>query len=163
MLAPARLWYVLASIIAALLLNFMPLQAFALTIRPDFAALVILFWCINQPQRMSMSLAFCIGLMMDVHNAGILGHHALAYCVLVYFASILRRRLKIFNVIQQSPQIGVILLVMQSIIVLTVLLTGSDLPDWQFFLSSLTGALLWPIMAFLLSIPLKSDTDSDTL
>lgn len=161
MLAPAKTWYVLLSLAVALFLNFIPLQSFALTIRPDFAALVILFWSINQPQRLGMSLAFCVGLMMDVHNAGVLGHHALAYCVTVYFASIFRRRLKIFSLLQQMPQIGFVLLVMQGILVLIALLSGSILPDWKFFLASLSGAIFWPVIAFLLSIPLKPRPDSD--
>ncbi|MCB1985373.1 MAG: rod shape-determining protein MreD [Burkholderiales bacterium] len=163
MLAPAKLWYVLLSLAVALFFNFIPFQSYALTIRPDFAALVILFWSINQPQRLGMSLAFCIGLMMDVHNAGILGHHALAYCVIVYFASIFRRRLKIFSLLQQTPQIGLVLLVMQGILVLIALFSGSALPDWQFFLASLTGAIFWPVVSFLLSIPLKPKSDSDDL
>ncbi|GJL76304.1 rod shape-determining protein MreD [Nitrosomonas sp.] len=163
MLAPAKLWYVLLSIALALILNFIPSQSFLLTARPDFAALVILFWSINQPQRMGMSLAFCIGLMMDVHSAGILGHHALAYCVIVYIASVFRRRLKIFNLIQQAPQVGLILLIMQGLLVLIALLNGSNLPDWAFFLASLTSAIVWPLIAFILSIPLRPGSDSEAI
>ncbi|MDR4515868.1 MAG: rod shape-determining protein MreD [Nitrosomonas sp.] len=163
MLAPAKLWYVLFSLAVALCLNFIPLQSIALTIRPDFVALTILFWTINQPQRMGMSLAFCIGLMMDVHNAGILGHHALAYCVIVYFASIFRRRLKIFSLMQQIPQIGFVLLVMQGILVLVALISGSVLPEWQYFLASLTGTIFWPIISYFLSFPLRHKADSDDL
>ena len=163
MLAPAKLWYVLLSLMVALILNFIPLQSFALTIRPDFAALIILYWCINQPQRLGMSIAFCIGLMMDVHNAGIMGHHALVYCMIVYVATVFHRRLRIFNFVQQAPQVGLVLLIMQGILVLIALINGSDLPDWTFFLASLTGAILWPVIAFLLSIPLRPRPDSDAL
>ncbi|WP_244531892.1 rod shape-determining protein MreD [Nitrosomonas aestuarii] len=163
MLAPAKLWYVLLSLALALILNFIPSQSFSLSARPDFAALVILFWSINQPQRMGMSIAFCIGLMMDVHNAGILGHHALAYCAIVYIASVFRRRLRIFDLMQQAPQVGLILLIMQGLLVLIALLNGSNLPDWTFFLASLTGAIVWPLIAFILSIPLRPRPDSETI
>ncbi|SES64619.1 rod shape-determining protein MreD [Nitrosomonas marina] len=163
MLAPAKSWYVIASLVAALILNFVPLQSFALAMRPDFAALVILYWAINQPQRLGMSLAFCAGLMMDVHHTSVLGHHALVYCVIVYIASIFRRRINVFSLVQQIPQICVILLIMQSILIVIELLGGANLPGWHYYLKSLSGAIVWPIVAFLLSYPLKHRSNPDAL
>ncbi|SER19936.1 rod shape-determining protein MreD [Nitrosomonas sp. Nm51] len=163
MLAPAKTWYVLASLSVALVLNFIPLQSFALAIRPDFAALVILFWNINQPQRLSMSIAFCVGLMMDVHHSSVLGHYALVYCVVVYIAAVFRRRVKVFSLVQQIPQIFVMLLIMQSALVIIELLGGANLPSWHYFLGSLSGAIIWPIVAFLLRYPLQHRYDSNVL
>lgn len=163
MLAPAKTWYVLASLGTALILNFIPLQSFALAIRPDFTALVIMFWNINQPHRLGMSLAFCVGLMMDVHHASVMGHHALVYCVIVYITSIFRRRVKVFNLVQQIPQICLMLLVMQCLLAIIELLGGANLPNWYYFLGSVSGAIIWPIVAFLLSYPLKHRSDSDAL
>ncbi len=162
-LAPAKSWYVFSSLIVALLLNFLPLQGSALILRPDFVVITILFWAINQPQKIGMSLAFCIGLMMDVGNASILGQHALAYCVIVYFALIFRRRLRMFSLLQQSPQIGLLLFIMQIIIVLIALSSGSSFPGWHYFLATVTGALFWIPISFLLSAPLKPKSDSDAL
>lgn len=162
-LAPAKTWYVIFSLAAALILNFIPLQALVLAIRPDFAALAILFWSINQPQRLGMTIAFCMGLMMDVHNASLLGHHALAYCIIAYIAYVFRRRLTLFSLAQQAPQIGLILFIMQGFLILIALLNGSNFPGWQFFLASLSGAILWPILSFALSAPLKLRSDNNAL
>jgi rod shape-determining protein MreD len=75
----------------------LPLEGFFLLLRPDFVALTILYWSIYQPQRIGMSIAFGMGLLVDVSNAGILGQHAIAYCVITYFGLILHRRLRYSN------------------------------------------------------------------
>ena len=162
-LIPAKTGYVLLTLIIALTLNFIPLSALLLTLRPDFVALVILYWCINQPQRLGMTLAFCTGLMMDVHHAGILGHNAMVYCTVVYLASVFRRRIRIFSLMKQAPQIGLILIVMQTLQILVTMFNDAHFPGWQFYLPSLTGTLLWPVLSYLLSLPLRSRGDDNAL
>ncbi len=162
-LAPAKRWYVFFSFLIALVLNFLPLQGYALIIRPDFVAITLVFWCVNQPQRIGMSFAFFIGLMMDVGNASILGQHALAYCTLVYFALTFRRRLGIFSLLQQAPQIGLMLVIMQVLMVLVAILNTANFPEWHYFLASLTGTLLWAPIAYLLALPLKLKSDPNAL
>lgn len=159
-LMPAKTGYILLTLVTALFLNFIPLNSFMHTIRPDFVALVILYWCINQPQRVGMFLAFCAGLMMDVHHAGILGHHAMIYCIIVYIASVFRRRISIFELIKQAPQIGLILVIMQSFQILITLLSGAQFPGWNFYLASLSGILVWPLVSYCLSLPLNPKDDS---
>lgn len=163
MLLPAKGWYVFFSFIIALILNFLPLQGITLILQPDFVAIMLLYWGINQPQQIGMCVAFCIGLMMDVGNMNLLGQHALAYCVIVYFALIFHRRLRIFSLLQQAPQIGLILFIMQIIILLIGLLSGAYFPGWYFFLATITGALLWAPISFLVGIPLKRNSDPDAL
>lgn len=160
---PASNWFVAASLIVALIFNFLPLQGHILLLRPDFLAITIAYWNVNHPYKMGMSVAFGMGLMMDVGNAGILGQHALAYCVVVYLTVIFGRRLRLFNSMQQAPQIGLILLIMQIVIVLVAVTSGSMLPHWQYFLATVTGALLWVPASFLLTMLLKQKSDPDAL
>ena len=127
---PASNWFVAASLIAASILNFLPLQGEFLLLRPDFLAITIAYWNINYPHKMGMSVAFGLGLMMDVGNAGILGQHALAYCIVVYLTLVFGRRLRLFTPVKQAPQIGLVLLMMQWAIVLVALSTDSLLPNW---------------------------------
>jgi len=162
-LVPANNGYVALSLAIALILNFLPLQGDILIFRPDFVAITIVFWGINHPHKMGMSVAFGMGLMMDVGNTSILGQHALAYCVTVYLTLILGRRLRLFSLIQQAPQIGVILFIMQIAIVLVAISSGSNLPGWQYFLATVTGALLWIPISFLLSMPLRQKPDPNAL
>jgi rod shape-determining protein MreD len=162
-LSPANGWYIFATLIGALLLTMLPFQGIFLNLRPDFVALTMLYWSIHQPHRVGMSIAFGMGLLVDVSNAGILGQHAMAYCIITYFALILHRRLRYFNPTQQAPQIGLILLLMQFIILIIGLLSGYRFPGWYFFLASITGMFIWPLVTFSLGILQKPKTDPDAL
>lgn len=160
---PVNNWLIAASLMIALILNFIPLQADFLFLRPDFAALAIAYWSVHHPQKMGMGLAFALGLMMDVGNAGILGQHALAYCVVVYLTLVFGRRLLLFNALRQAPQIGLVFFIMQLVMVLIALSSGSSPPDWQYFLVTVTGALLWAPASFALVLLQKQKNDPDTL
>ena len=39
---------------------------------PDVLILIIAFWCVHEPRRVGLFTAFCFGLLMDVHDAGLL-------------------------------------------------------------------------------------------
>ena len=162
-LLPAKGSVIILSFMVALLLNLLPLQGIVLTLRPDFVALVLLYWSINQPQRVGMSAAFSLGLLMDVGNGSMFGQHALAYSVMVFVALLLRRRVHIFGLFKQAPQIGLMLLVAQLITLLTELLNRAHFPGWYFFLASITGALLWPLLCSLLKIPYSPKHDPNAL
>ncbi|SFE07144.1 rod shape-determining protein MreD [Nitrosomonas sp. Nm166] len=155
--------YIATSLVIALILNFLPLQENILIFRPDFVAITIIYWSVNYPYKMGMSIAFGMGLMMDVGNTAILGQHALAYCIAVYLTLILGRRLRIFSLTQQAPQMGLILLAMQIVIVLVAIASGAHLPGWQYFSATVTGILLWVPISVLLSTPLKQKSDFNAL
>lgn len=160
---PASNWFVAASLIVASILNFLPLEGEFLLLRPDFLAITIAYWNINYPHKMGMSVAFGLGLMMDVGNAGILGQHALAYCVVVYLTLVFGRRLRLFTPVKQAPQIGLVLLMMQWVIVLVALSTDSLLPNWQYYLATVVGALLWVPVSYLFTLLLRQKPDPDAL
>ncbi len=162
-LIPATSWFIFFSLVIALLLNLLPLQGISLALRPDFVALTILYWSINQPQHLGISTAFLMGLLIDVSNVSILGQHALAYCIVAYIAFVFHRRLRIFNPLQQVPQIVLILILMQVIILLTGVIGGADFPGWHFFFASLTGMLTWPLISFILGILRKPKDDPNII
>lgn len=160
---PAKSSFIFLSLLIALLFNLLPLQETILLLRPDFLAITLLYWNINQPHRIGMSIAFVAGLIMDVGNSSILGQHALAYCLLTFFAMLLHRRLRLFNVFEQAPQIFWMLLFVQFIVFLTGMLGGTYFPDWHYFFPSAIGALLWPAISFLLRISQKPKSDPNEL
>lgn len=164
MYVPPSNGYIALTLAIALTINFLPLQEGILIFRPDFVALTIIYWGLNHAYKMEMSIAFAMGLMMDVGNTGILGQHALAYCIVVYLILIFGRRLRIFSLMQQAPQIGLILLVMQIVIILVaILLDGSHLPGWQYLLAPVMGAVLWVPISFVLNAPLRQKSDPNAL
>lgn len=101
----AKRRFIFISLVIAFIVNLFPLQEIIFLLRPDFVALTLLFWNINQPHQAGMSVAFTSGIIMDVCNSSILGQHALAYCFMSFLAIILHRRLVLFSIFQQAPQI----------------------------------------------------------
>src|SRR5262249_2300947 len=81
-LLPVRPGFIAATLVAALLLNLLPWSGYGLWIKPDFVALVVLYWCIETPRRIGFLAAWLLGLTMDVADGTLFGQHALAYTIL---------------------------------------------------------------------------------
>ena len=85
-LLPARPWFIVFTLVAGLLANLVPLAGVALALRPDFLALVLLYWCIQSPRYVGVGVAWCVGIVMDVGDGTLFGQHAFAYAFLAYAA-----------------------------------------------------------------------------
>jgi len=90
-----------------------------------------------------------------------MGQHAVAYCLITFFALLLHRRLRLFNAFQQIPAVLWILLSGQAVAFLAGVLAGTYIPEWYVFLSSVIGALCWPLLSFLLGSFCKQRIDRD--
>ncbi len=152
-LRPARPWFVVLTLVLALLVNLVPLDGTALALRPDFLALVLLYWCIQEPRFVGVGVAWAMGLAMDVGDATLLGQHAVAYAVLAYAAEYFRRRVLRFPLWQQAAQVAVLLGLTASIVLLVRFVGGAAMPRWTYAAPPLVGALLWPLVSVLLQWP----------
>ena len=152
-LRPAKPWFILLSLLLGLLANLVPVSGVVLTLRPDFLALVVLYWCIQQPRYVGVGTAWVVGLLMDVGDATVFGQHALAYAVLAYGAEYFRRRVLRFPRWQQAVQVAVLLVLCALIVLLVRFVGGSPLPKWFYLMPPLVGALLWPVISVLLQTP----------
>ena len=88
LLLPASPLFIWSSLVAALLLNMLPLGR--VPWMPDFLALVLVFWSVHQPLRVGIGIAFMFGLAMDVHQTSLLGQHAFSYVALSFFTSMIQ-------------------------------------------------------------------------
>ncbi len=146
-------WFILLTFFLALLANIAPASGIVLAVRPDFLALAILYWCIQEPRYVGVGAAWALGLVMDVADATVFGQHALAYAVLAYAAEYFRRRVLRFPLWQQAPQVAVLLAACAALILLVRFVGGAPLPRWTYFVPPVTGALLWPLVSVLLQWP----------
>ncbi len=128
---------------------------------PDLLLLVIAFWCLNEPQRVSMLTAFLFGLAMDVHDSSLLGGHALVYTLAAYGAIALRRRLQHFNAVIQAFHMFVIFVVAETIGRLVYAWMAGEWAGWQWLWSPLFMAVLWPLADILLHMPQRRLDDND--
>lgn len=152
-LKPARPWFVALTMLLGFIGNLLPLAGYAALLKPDFLALVILYWCIQEPRLMGIGIAWFAGLFMDVADATLFGQHALAYAVLAFAAVYFRRRVLRFTLWHQAAQVGVLLLFCAALVLLVRVVGGAQLPSWTYFLSPLVGALAWPLLSVLLQRP----------
>ncbi|MDQ5847566.1 MAG: rod shape-determining protein MreD [Pseudomonadota bacterium] len=147
-LLPARVSTIVASFALALLLNFLPWRDLRLV--PDFVALVLAFWCVRQPRLVGIGVAWTLGLLTDAGNGVLLGQHALAYSLLAFLAIWLSRRILWFGPGLQALHIVLILVATQAMAVLVRLAAGDPFPGWAVFAGPAFGALLWPLVSWLL-------------
>ena len=153
---PLFVWFTLG---VAFALNIIPLGRNPAM--PDFMALVLVFWNVHQPRRVGIGLAFMFGLMMDVHDAAILGQHALAYTLLSFFAITIHRRLRWFTVPSQAVQILPLFLAAHAVSFIVRMIAGGMLPGWELLLAPVFESLLWPLATLLLLAPQRRAPDRD--
>jgi len=91
LLLPASPFFIWFTLLLAMMVNMLPVGR--VPWMPDVLAVVIVFWSVHQPLRVGVIAAFLFGLAVDVHQASLLGQHALAYTTLSYFAITIHRRL----------------------------------------------------------------------
>ncbi len=158
-LLPAKTGYIALTLIAALLVNLLPWSGYGLWIKPDFVALVVLSWCVEEPRKMGFVAAWLLGMLMDVADGTLFGQHALAYIILAYAGIVLHRRVRMFAVTPQALHIIPLLLLNDLIIVIVRMLAGADFPGWHYFIGSFVAGALWPPLSALLKIPLRPKPD----
>ncbi|MDO5086742.1 MAG: rod shape-determining protein MreD [Comamonadaceae bacterium] len=159
LLLPASPAFIWGSLLAAFMLNLLPLGRVAWM--PDFFAVVLVFWSVHQPRRVGLGAAFVFGLCLDVHQSALLGQHALAYAVLSYFAIALHRRILWFPVLVQAAQTLPLFAAAHAITLVLRLLGGGLFPGWPVLLAPLLEALLWPLVSALLLAPQRRAPNPD--
>ena len=161
-LLPANGTFITLSLFAALMLNWLPWQGLWLAVRPDFAALVLLYWCTHKPYRIGIGIAFTLGILADVADSSLFGQHALSYSVLAFGGILLHRRIQMFDVSEQPLQVFPLLLISYAVFASVHWLTGGSI-SWQFFLGCLSSALLWVPLSVLLQTMRRARSDPNEL
>ena len=162
-LRPPAAWFILLTLALGFVGNLLPFTGVAETLKPDFLALLLLYWCIQAPRYVGVGAAWMLGLLMDVGDATLFGQHALAYAVLAYGAEYFRRRVLRFPVWQQAAQVAVLLGLCAAIVLLIRVAGGAPLPRWTYTVPPLSGALLWPALSTLLQWPQRPVTSASEL
>jgi len=150
-LMPVRLSTIVASFAVALFLNFLPWRD--LRLMPDFVALTLCFWSIRQPRLVGLGVAWTVGLLSDAGNGVLLGQHALAYSILAFLSVWLSRRILWFGTGLQALHVLLILLAAQGVALLVRVAAGNAFPGWPIIVGPIFGALLWPLVTWLLLLP----------
>ncbi|MBA3773095.1 MAG: rod shape-determining protein MreD [Ramlibacter sp.] len=159
LLLPANPLFIWGSLLLALVVNMLPLGRTPWM--PDLLALVLVFWSVHQPLRVGIGSAFFFGIAMDVHQAALLGQHALAYTTLSYFAITIHRRLLWFSVPSQAVQVLPLFAAAHAIELAIRMLAGGIFPGFSVLLAPVIECLLWPVVSVILLAPQRRAPDPD--
>ena len=158
-LLPVSPLFIAFSLTCAFMLNLLPWGRWVGA--PDFVALTLVFWGIHQPRKVGIGVAFAMGLLMDVHDATLLGENALAYTLLSYLAIMIHRRVLWFPVVTQAMHVFPLLLMTQAIQALVTYMVSGRFPGWLHFVESAVAVALWPLITWLLLAPQRRAIDRD--
>jgi len=144
-----QLWFA-ATLFVSLLLMLIPMPGLLAPFKPYWPALVLLYWCLQSGDRVTLGMAFCLGLAADVFDGALLGEQALRLTAMVFIALRFRSRLRFFPMWQQSLAVLGLLVNDRILLLLVRVLGGDPLPPAEFWISPLVGAVLWPFLFLIL-------------
>ena len=143
-------WLIVVTIIAAMALTIVPLPEVIEHFRPEWVAMVIIYWCMALPERFGVGRAWMTGLLLDVLTGALLGQHALSMTVMAFLVINLYQRIRLFPILQQAFVIWMLLNLYQLLLLWFDGITGQPPKGLNFWWPPLTGMLFWPIIFVLL-------------
>ena len=97
-----------------------------------------------------MGVAWLMGLIIDLLNGTLIGEHALAFTLVIYFVSRMHMRLRMYPMLQQSISVFIFVLFYQFILYCVQGFIGVLPSSHLYWLSSVTSMLLWPWLFILM-------------
>jgi rod shape-determining protein MreD len=140
----------IVSLVAAIILTILPLPTWANCWRPEWLTLVVIYWALASPPRISLLGAWVLGLVLDILQNTAIGEHALILTVLVYFITKFQARLNFFTFWQQFAIIIGLIILGRLIEFWLAGMLGQTIPGCLYWLASITTILLWPWIDLLL-------------
>lgn len=129
--------------IFALLAEIVSLPIWLAWLRPNFVLLVLIYWALRLENKVGVGAAFILGLLLDLLTGAILGEHALALTVLIYFVVKYRNQIKAFSLLLQSAVIFIATILYLVFIFWIQGAIGQGSPSLLFCLPIVSNVILW--------------------
>ena len=143
-------WVILLTFLLATVLALTPLPVWLLWVRPEWLALVLVYWTIALPHRVGIYTGLVLGLLLDVLEGAVMGQNAFSLVIVATLAQILYQRMRVTNLWQQAAMIFLLVGINQLICQWIQNLQGVAAQAPLFLLPALTSALMWPVVLQLL-------------
>ncbi len=132
------------SLVLALILMILPIPDWAQMYRPNWIALVLIYWSMALPQRVGLWFAFFSGIVLDTSLGTLLGQHTLALVVIVFLNLNFYQRIRVLALAQQTFYVFALLLINQVMVAWVEGILGRPTPLTAYFAAPLVGMLIWP-------------------
>lgn len=140
-------WMVALTLAVSLLLSIYPITPPYDWFRPEWTAMVVIFWTITIPDRVGVIFAWLAGLVLDGFTGATLGQNALSLAIVAYICHGVYQRMRNFAALQQAALVFV-LVGLHMLVGYWVQSLSSYPPRHLYFLAAaLSSALLWPLFS----------------
>ena len=143
MAAKRQWWASTLSLVLMLALAAVPLPDAVAPLRPDWVAVVLLYWSLMAPRHFSLLTAFWMGIALDTLSGALLGQNALALLVIVYLAEKFHLRLRVFPLSQLAFTVLLLLGLYEFVLFWIDGMAGRSVPLVERWVPPLTGTLVW--------------------
>ena len=135
---------VIPTLIVALMLNMWPLPEWLEHARPEWVVLVLIYWALAMPEQIGVTVAWFVGLILDVTQGAIIGQHAVGLVLVIFVVNTQYQRIRVFSLAQQALVVMLLLLIKQVLVLWVSGMVGQAPDIGLYFLPALTGAIFWP-------------------
>lgn len=132
------------SLLVALVLMILPLPDWAQIYRPNWMALVMIYWSMALPKHVGLWFAFFSGIILDTSLGTLLGQHTLALVLIITINLNFYQRIRVLALAQQAIYVFVLLLINQVVVAWVEGFLGRSTPLLAFFGAPFIGMLIWP-------------------
>lgn len=142
---------VMATFLFGLVLSQIPLPRTFDWVRPEFIAVILIYWVLALPERVGVGVAFVVGIALDLIKGSALGLSALSLVIIAYLTYLLHQRMMMFPLWQQSFLVLVLVGINQLIFHWMQIVLGTTGESLLFLMPSLVSAIIWPWAYIVLS------------
>ena len=135
---------ILCFFVVALIMELAPWPAGFQAFKPSWLVLVLLYWTLALPDRVSIGWAFLLGVLWDIVLGSILGVHALVLSVACYFVSKYYLILRNLSLWFQSLLVLLFVFAIRVAIFLVEFSLHGAFFNWQEIFGAIASGVLWP-------------------
>lgn len=154
-------WLIAGSLLLGLMLTAFPLSGVLALMRPDWIALMIVYWAIFASRQLGVAMILLSGLALDVLYGMLLGQHSLALLIIAYFPLRWHLRLRVMSWIQLAAVNSVLVLLYEFLLFWINGMSGRSSEWLTHTYSWLASSVAWLVVVFALGAlhfaPRRSD------
>ncbi len=146
-----RRWPTILSFVVGLMLTIMPLPGFVDVLRPDWIAMLVIYWAMRLPRTWSVGSAWIIGIILDVSQGTLLGQHALALAVVAFITVRFHLLMRVFPIPQLTATVFAMLALYQFLLFWINGVAGINTVAIMYWGPVIAGTIIWPVVILFLS------------
>lgn len=137
-------WVIWLSFLIALILQIIPWPENLWMFRPSWVLLILIFWVLELPGRISVGTALWVGGVLDLVLGTTLGIHSLAFSIVIYPVDRHYRLLRQMELWQQALMVLIFSLAMEVIVFWAEYLVNMATFRPETFWSGVVDGIIWP-------------------